>query len=282
MSSDRDRQALQARELDRLSTAMIDLGVRVVKKNPIKVGSYFIGLIICLFVNGYSTSEGSRMQYNKILSTIDYDRLNNVRDDFDYASRAYYRSKGWFTCDTTCKQKYTIMKEHEKLHNTLVHETESITSEAKSTLGLFSEFGVGETRDLFWTRFAQGKSFATRQSKWDALFMGIQAMGRDETIVSYALRVIMNMLFNFTLGVCGAVIWFLFSVWHLITTYKANILAGLAFFAMAALGAIAFALTWLIGIYIATAGTVYVGAKFIATNMRIEGGGPHGRHNRVR
>ena len=40
----------------------------------------------------------------------------------------------------------------------------------------------------FWTRFSQGKGFAQRQTKWDALFMGISAMGRDESFVNYLLR----------------------------------------------------------------------------------------------
>lgn len=276
MSSDRDRQVMEARELDKMSTVMIDLGVRVAKRNPIKVASYFIGLLICLFVNGYSTTESARSNYNNILRTIDYAKLDRARADLDFASRQYYKSKGWFSCNTDCQVKRETMREYELEHAKLVREEESTVSEAKSALGLFSEFGVGETRELFWTRFSQGKSFATRQSKWDALFMGIQAMGRDENLGSYALRVIMNMLFNFTLGVCGAVVWFLFSVWHLINTYKSSIVSSLAFFSLASLAAIAFALTWLIGIYMATAGTVYVGAKLIASNMRIEGG-PDGR-----
>jgi hypothetical protein len=37
MSSERDRQILRAREIDKMSTVMITLGVNVVKKNPIKV-----------------------------------------------------------------------------------------------------------------------------------------------------------------------------------------------------------------------------------------------------
>ena len=35
-----------------------------------------------------------------------------------------------------------------------------------------------------------------------------------------------------------------------------------------------------LGLYVATAGTVYVGAKFIASNMRLEGG-PNGERRRV-
>lgn len=127
----------------------------------------------------------------------------------------------------------------------------------------------------------------------------------------------MNVLFNFTLGVCGAVIAFIFryfthnsriiildfvlhifhisihhfvftcyslflpSLYSLIQSYRESLLLAAPFFLAASLAAISFALTWLITLYFATAGTVYVGAKFIASNMRLEdgqrGAGPRGR-----
>lgn len=51
---------------------------------------------------------------------------------------------------------------------------ESQMSDAKSKLGVFSEIGVQETRDLFWMKFAQGKGFAKRQTKWDAAMLGMR------------------------------------------------------------------------------------------------------------
>ena len=76
MSSDRDRQVLTARELDRISTAMITLGVNVVKRNPIKVGSYLIGILICLFFNGWAISDTQRNNYQSTLDSINYNKLN--------------------------------------------------------------------------------------------------------------------------------------------------------------------------------------------------------------
>ena len=89
--------------------------------------------------------------------------------------------------------------------------------------------------------------------------MGIGAMGRDESLVSYILRLCMSMLFNFTLGVCGAVIAFVFGLVWLVQSYQSNFLVALLFFLIATIAAISFALTWLIGLYVASAGTVYVG-----------------------
>lgn len=75
-------------------------------------------------------------------------------------------------------------------------------SNAKSEVGLFSTVGVAETRELFWTRFDQGKKFATRQSKWDLLFIGLSSMRRDEHVLSYMLRALMSVLMNITIGMC--------------------------------------------------------------------------------
>ena len=114
--------------------------------------------------------------------------------------------------------------------------------------------------------------------------MGIRAMARDESVLEYAFRVILNLLANFTIGTIGAVIAFVWSLYGVIVTYQSSMLAGIVFFLCASLSAVAFAATWLFGLYGAAAGTVYVGAKFAASNLRLQGdpaGGPN-RRGRVR
>lgn len=273
MSSERDRQIAQARQLDEASTFLIKAGVKVVKRNPIKVSMYLLGLLLCLFFNGWAVSEVQQVEFSKELEKIDYDKLVQLEHDVSRAYVPYYRSKGWFSCDATCqshKAHYELLLD--ELNDLRRNEKEQL-SRAKSNLGLFSEYGVEETRNLFWERFAQGKGFASRQSKWDAIFMGIGAMSRDEGLLAYLVRLGVSMLFNFTIGVCGAVVAFVFSLYYLIQTYQASLVAATTYFALASLAAVAFALTWLIGLYIAAAGTAYVGLKFVASNMRIENGG---------
>lgn len=110
----------------------------------------------------------------------------------------------------------------------------------------------------------------------------------------------MSMLFNFTIGLIGAVVAFIFSLIALIQTYQASLLAGLTFFVLASLAALSFIMTWLIGFYIAAAGishlvsshlslalvsslpplpsltsslgVVYVSASTAAQNLRLEDG----------
>jgi hypothetical protein len=134
---------------------------------------------------------------------------------------------------------------------------------------------------MFWTRFTQGKQFATTQSKWDAMFIGISAMGRDEKMIEYIMRLVMRVLINFTIGVFGAVVAFIYSLVALVSSYKASLPSAFVFFSLASVAAISFAMTWIVGLYLATAGTVFVGAKLIASNMRIQDGGAAGPQQRV-
>ena len=63
-------------------------------------------------------------------------------------------------------------------------------ADAKQSVGILSEVGVGEVKDSFWQYLLQGKKFAQRQSMWDALFIGIRqvARGRDESMLEYGLK----------------------------------------------------------------------------------------------
>ena len=68
------------------------------------------------------------------------------------------------------------------------------------------------------------------------------------------------------------VIAFMLSVYSVISSYQAGLVEGLTFFGFASLAALSFAVTWLIAFYASAAGTVYVGAKVIAANLRLESG----------
>jgi len=61
------------------------------------------------------------------------------------------------------------------------------------------KIGVEEVKDSFWDYFNAGKQFAKRQSMWDAMFMGIRRLGRDESVIEYALKVLLQVLINFSM-----------------------------------------------------------------------------------
>jgi len=273
----REEQLQTARDIDRASTALINVGVRVIKQNKFKVAGYLFGLLLCVFFTGWKVTDGQRAEYYTELEKLDSSTLHETGGKLHAASNQYYRSKGWFSCDPVCQSYKADMQAYQRLFDTLKNEENLKLARAKSKLGVFSEYGVEEARGLFWERFGQGKGFAQRQTMWDAIFFGVGSMGRDEKLASYVLRLVLSFVFNFTIGVVGAVLVFMGGLYGLIQSFQPDAVSALAFFGLASLAAISFALTWLLGLYVATAGTVYVGAKLISSNMRIEDGGGGGR-----
>ncbi len=110
---------------------------------------------------------------------------------------------------------------------------------------------------------------------FDMLFLGIGAMTRDESMIEYIGRVFINVLMNFTIGVFMSVVTFIFSLYSLITSYQASLIAGLTFFFFASLAAISFALSWIVGLYICAAGAAYVGFSIAKGSLRLESGEQH-------
>lgn len=264
---------MRAREVDAASTFLIELGTHAVKRNPIKTSLYLVGILICLLFNGWTVTDTQRREYHQELQKLDTEGLDNAFFDMQRTYHDYYRSKGWFTCNSNCQVRKEIYESSKRFYENMKREEDSKLAVAKSKLGIFSEYGVEEARSLFWQRFAQGKGLAMRQTKYDAIFMGIGAMARDENLLSYLLRALLTLLFNFTIGVFGAVIAFIFSLYSLIQSFNTSFIGGVIFFALASVAAISFALTWLLGLYAAAAGTTYVGLKIVASNLRIENGG---------
>ena len=259
-------------DIDKMSTALIDVGVSAVKRNPMKTGFYLLGLLLCLFFNGLELQPSQVQEYERDMKDVDFSLTDRAFEAMQRANSRYRSSAGWFTCDARCESLKADYQLKQSEHRILLNEEREQMRDAKSKVGIFSTYGVAETRSVFDQYWTKGKKMAANQSRWDALFIGIGSMGRDEGLIEYIMRVVMNILFNFTIGLIGTVITFIWSLYEIINAYKTPLIHGLFFFLLASLGAISFALSYAIAIYMAAAGTVYVGAKVIASNMRLENG----------
>lgn len=268
------------RVVDNASNSVIAFGANVVRRNPIKVGFWVLGLLLGFFINGFEVSPEQMKQYDAAISQIPFDDLDRAYGNM-YQSRARYeRSRGWFwTCNSgeCISNKARMDLDLAELNRLRVVEHE-LTKDAKASVGLLSEAGIAETRGLFWTKFDDGKAYASRKTKWDIIFAGLSAIGRDEKIGSFVFRIAFQFLINITMGLFGAVLAFWWNLWSLITEYRAGLLTGLAYFGAAGLAAGSFAMLWLVGIYSAAAGTMYVAAKVLSTNVRIEDGSRPRQH----
>lgn len=73
---------------------------------------------------------------------------------------------------------------------------------ARSKVGLWSDYGLAAVRDKFWYMVNEGTGFAKRSTWWDAFFLVLSGRG-DEGIAGFFMRLLMNFVFNFTIGMVG-------------------------------------------------------------------------------
>ena len=244
------------------------------KRHKVITSSYLFGILFLLLLGSGTKLTASQLrQYNTILDSI------NVQAEYD-ASMAYssayaeYKSrKGWVSCDPLCQRSKRRMESSKAHLDAIRAEGYARMSDAKATAGIFSEVGVEEVTDSFWSYFSAGKQYAKRQSMWDALFMGMRHMSRDESFVEYALRMLMQVLINFSMGLVMALLVFVFGLWSIVQSYQPNPLSAAIFFLGAACAAFAVVTSYLFLVYGAAAGSVYGVAKVVEHQARLEGNG---------
>jgi len=269
----RDGEDLGENPIADLGSLMLSGALHTAKRHWYFSLTWVVGLLLAFFATGYAVSHDDAARFEALMQDVDTERLTAAELAAQRTHQRYYNSKGWFSCDETC-QKY------KRTHEAAVAELEVARGEmdaqisaAKRTVGLFSTYGVSEARELFWRRFAQGKQFAKNQSFWDLIFGGMMSMGRDEGLASFLLRFVIHVLFNFTLGIIGAAVGFMWTLWSVIQTFQPGLLTGSLFFLLASIAACSFLVSWLIGLYtIAAGGAVVIGHATM--RARIEAGNP--------
>jgi len=95
------------------------------------------------------------------------------------------------------------LKKQHKLA-TLEAKKDEMERVARSKVGLWSEYGLAAVRDKFWYMVNEGTGFAKRSTWWDAFFLVLSGRG-DEGIAGFLMRLLMNFVFNFTIGMFGAI-----------------------------------------------------------------------------
>jgi hypothetical protein len=241
------------------------------RNHKIISGSYILGILVILLVgSGTKLNYDQRRQYNQIMSTIDLQAEFDASTDYWRANEAYRATKGWFSCDGICQRNRQRMEEAKYRLDLVRQEGQSRMSDAKSVAGIFSEVGVGEVQDSFWNYFTHGKQFAKRQSMWDAMWIGLRTMsrGREESTIEFGLRVLMNVLVNFSIGLTMALIMFVVGLWSIVRSYQPNPIVAVLFFVGASCAAFSFLATYLLIIYGAAAGGVYGVLKVAESNAR--------------
>jgi hypothetical protein len=155
---------------------------------------------------------------------------------------------------------------------TLQRERDAILRDAKSALGLWSEAGLEESRELLWTNFHSGKVFAQRQTLFDSIFTLLDSREKDWFFV--LIQILFTALVNYTIGTVISVITFVISLPSLLSSFAPSLPSALAFFSVSVLAACSLVVTYLALLYGAGAAVVATTAHFVvAQRQRIEAGG---------
>jgi len=114
-------------------------------------------------------------------------------------------------------------------------ERNALVSQAKASVGIWSAYGIEETRAQFWQTFQEGKDMGKRMTFYDMIFSMFNS--RDENAGSFFARWAIRILMNYTIGMLVAVVRFLFQLGSIVWSYSPNFLSGSLFFAVAAFSA---------------------------------------------
>eukprot|EP00903_Cladosiphon_okamuranus_P013248 g12353.t1 len=263
----RHETAIAVGSADEIGRIVIKSGQRFVKRHPAVSVAWVLGLLVSILASGYTPSPAAVQNYEIKMANLNNEVLAEAEGEMLYWDQVYRRSKGMFwTCDATCKANRQQYEERRRVFSDLNKDYLKGVAEAKSELGIFSEDGVEETRDLFWRKVSGGKQYAKRATMWDAVFVGIGTMSRrDEGLASIIARIAFKFVVNLTIGLFMAVIQFLFSVWTVIWSYQPDPISTVAFATMASLAAVSLLATWLLGLAAVGVTGVYAVAKLAET-----------------
>ena len=264
------------------AVALVTTGtIRWAKRHPKTTSFYVLGLLVALLATGSQLTSVQKSRYNEIMATVDTQLEHEVVSRYNRAYNDWYRSKGWFSCDSYCTRMKRRMTEAKVALDEVKKESNARISDAKATAGVFSEVGVGEVRDSFWDYFNRGTKLAKRQTMMDALFSGFRSMYRDESWGEYLLKMLLQLLTNFTVSLSFAFVMFVFGLYSIVKSYQVGFVEGAVFILLAVAAGFA-TVTTVLGAMFGTAGAaVYTMGKIAEAQQLLDQGSGGGRR-RVR
>jgi len=199
--------------------------------------------------------------------------LNDAQTELAQAEAVLYDSKVWFwswSADTKAaveKNQAIVALKRERVEAMMKKRDEQQRA-ANAVVGIWSEYGMEEVKEKFWSSFEAGKVFAKRQSLFDVFH--IMLTSKDEYFLSILFRWVFMALMNFTLGLIGSLFYYSWTLTKMLFSYQTDPLSGLAFFIVGFLGGASIVATYLMGLYGLAVGGVYVVGKFALRDAAIQ------------
>lgn len=270
------KEALQKVEDIKIGEIVVSTATNVVKKRPVTVSLWVLGLLLAAFANGFSVDDTTRASYSMTLEhaeEVDRQELGKALGNLRKAEERHYNAKGWFwSCDERCQKAKDKMEMAQANVARVQKKRDSILNEARREVGIWSVFGVRDVRNSFWSAWQSGKDWAARWTMYDAFFMMMPGR-KEESFLQVILQLVFQYLVNLTMGLIGAFFFFVYNVYSLICAYGEPALSGVAFFLLVVVAGIATVGTYLGAIFGGVAGGGLFLMKQAAKQAALEGNG---------
>eukprot|EP00411_Alexandrium_monilatum_P057359 CAMPEP_0175516008 /NCGR_PEP_ID=MMETSP0096-20121207/14228_1 /TAXON_ID=311494 /ORGANISM="Alexandrium monilatum, Strain CCMP3105" /LENGTH=321 /DNA_ID=CAMNT_0016818293 /DNA_START=41 /DNA_END=1006 /DNA_ORIENTATION=- len=256
--SDSDDDELSLKQWEKLDVRALALSTAksVVQRRPVLVSAWTFGLSLAAFAGGLPVSSTASEAYSIMFQhaeVIDSRELGRALDQLQQEEEAYYNTRGWFgACDENCQRARDKAQLARADVVRLQGQRDKALSEARREVGIWSSFGVQDVRRSFWDAWKSGKDFAARWTMMDMIFMNVG--GREQTLVTLAMQVVMRYVVNLTMGMIGAFFFFVHNVYCLVVSYGESVLSGTAFLMLAVVAGLSTVGAYLCAVYGTVAG----------------------------
>jgi len=157
--------------------------------------------------------------------SADFVRTTKELERFE-AELSAAKSFGWWFRSADRKAVNEIkqrMAPVEGEYNALESKRSALESDARNELGLWSEAGIGEARDVFWTTYKRGRRSAQVGIVWDLVWEMFRADNYEDS-VNFLFRIIWIVVSNFVLFMITSTIVFTFKVISVIRSFQPSLI----------------------------------------------------------
>mmetsp|Transcript_12303 Transcript_12303/g.34218 ORF Transcript_12303/g.34218 Transcript_12303/m.34218 type:complete len:224 (-) Transcript_12303:342-1013(-) len=204
--------------------------------------------------------------------SADFTRTTKELDKF-YAELNAAKSFGWYFRSADRKAVNEIkdrMAPIETEYKQLEKRRDTLESEARGELGLWSEAGIQEARDVFWSTYKRGRRSAQAGIVWDLVWELFRSDNYEDS-VNFLFRIIWIVVSNFVMFLITSSIVFLFKVVWVIRSFKPSLISGIFFYlvaTLAALSTVGAMISLLVGAGVGSAAIVAKNARYLPQSNR--------------
>ena len=227
---------------------VVVVAARVVRTHPRKVATVFLWMLglFCMFfapapIRITPAMEAKYQQKMDAVANLSGSFIKTSAELDKLGAELSQAQTWWWYFKSEDRKKVNEIRERmepfEKELDHLHKERYRLESEARNELGLWSEAGLRETKDVFWSSYNRGKRQAKVGIIWDLVWEMFRSDNYEDS-VNFLFRIIWILVSNAVMFLFAATIAFMFRVVPVIRSFNPGLLSGILFYLLALLAAL--------------------------------------------